>query len=88
MMNYYGYGWGMMRPGFGIGGLIGTIFWILLGLLFIMLIIKLVVHGSNKYSEEEEHKPGEETPMIILKKRYAKGEISFKDFEKMKKDIS
>jgi putative membrane protein len=29
-----------------------------------------------------------ETPLVILKKRYARGEITKEDFDRMKKDIA
>lgn len=53
-------------------------------LLFIALITVLVVflYKDNNPSTQNE------TPMEILKKRYAKGEITKEQFEEMKKKIS
>lgn len=87
MMNYYGFR--MMRPVIGFpefGWIFGIIFWIL----FILLIVGLVRWYMNSHeegSDKEEEKEGE-SALSILKKRYAKGEITLKEFERMKKDIS
>jgi putative membrane protein len=82
MMNYYG--WRMGGPVFGAGWLLGIIFWVALGLLFILLIKRLMYHKSEDGVKSE---PGGETALDILKKRYAKGEISSKEFGSMKKEI-
>ena len=65
----------------------------------IMMIIMLVVvfgifkrgsfgppwsHGGGRHHSES---PGLETPLEILKKRYAKGEITKEQFDQMKNDI-
>ena len=63
-----------------------------LGFLIIMLVFCLLVfrrgccgppwwHSSNRGG------PGAETPLDILKRRYASGEISKDEFDRMKKDI-
>jgi putative membrane protein len=67
------YGWG-----FG-GTVMGLIFLILIGVV-IFFAVKIALKGGFKN--------GGETPLEILKKRYAKGEISKDDFEKMKIDIT
>ena len=54
------------------------IFWILV-IFGVVYLIQLIAKGSRQGDKE--------TPLDILKKRYAKGELTFKEFEKMKKDV-
>ncbi len=71
-----GYGYGMMGGGWWI---LGLIFWILIIIGIVLLIKYLWEHGGAG----TEH----ESALEILKKRYAKGEISKEEFEEKKKDI-
>jgi len=73
MMQWGDYGWGM-----GFGWLFMVIFWILI-ILGIVYLVKVIV-GSEKRTIGE-------TALDILKKRYAKGEISKEEFEEKKKAI-
>jgi len=73
----YGCGWGI---GFGLGWFLMVIFWILV-ILGIFYLIK-VVAGSGKGIEKED------TPLNIVKKRYAKGDITKEEFEKIKDDLT
>ena len=59
----------------------GWIFW----LAIIGLVVWLVINNQKK--NQQNFPPGNESPLDILKKRYAKGEISKEEFEKMKKDL-
>lgn len=67
--------WFMMHNGFG-GMFMWIIFIGLIGLLIYLLVRAL--KGGDRMSE---------TPLEILKKRYARGEITKEDFDRMKKDI-
>lgn len=58
----------------GLGGLFMIIFWALL----ILLVVLLVKKGGSD---------GKETAEEILRKRYARGEISPEDFARMKKEL-
>src|SRR3990167_8977582 len=69
-------GYGMM--GFGMG--FGFIFM----LLFLGIIIWLIVTLINS---AQSNKKDDSDPLTILKKRFAKGEITKKQFEKMKKEL-
>jgi putative membrane protein len=74
---------GMMNYGFGSGGMIlGSIFMILFWAAVILLIIWLY-----KQTTGGETTAKGESALDILKKRYAKGELSKEEFEKMKKDL-
>ena len=86
-----GYGWGMMGPGMmgGWGGFpfMGPVF----GLVFICLIIGGVVWLVQSRSREEP-RPGagrtaSETPLEILKRRYASGEVTKKQFDEMRRTL-
>ncbi|MBI2829599.1 MAG: SHOCT domain-containing protein [Chloroflexi bacterium] len=71
-----------MMGGFGIGGGLMGIFWIVI----LGLIVWAVVswgRGSTGNSDA----PRSDPPLEILKKRYARGEISKEEFEERKKDL-
>lgn len=59
----------------------GGFFWIVI----IVVIVWLIVDRSNK---NRQILPPQETALDILKKRYAKGEITKEQFEQMKKDLN
>ena len=71
---------GMMHFGFG-----GIFMWIIL-LAIIGLVVYLVVRNQKKVSSGEHHEGV--TPLDIVKKRYARGEISREEFEQLKKDLT
>lgn len=85
MMNWGGGDSNMMSWGLGSIGLFGWVFMILFWSLLILGIVALIkwiaVQG----------KPGGEksgqSPLEILKTRYAKGEINKKEYEEMKKEL-
>jgi len=60
----------------------GWFFWILIiGLIFVLIWTN--TRERNKYIPFD----GKETALDILKKRYAKGEITKDQFDQMKKDL-
>lgn len=81
--GYYGPmgGWGhMMNYGYGYGGMfMWILFLIVLGvaIYFVVQNVKLK-DGTGQIKE---------TPIDILKKRYAKGEITKEDFDRMKNEL-
>ena len=69
-----GYSFGIMGYGMLI---LGFIFWILV-IAGLVLLIKYLWEGGKR---------GEESALEVLKKRYARGEISKEEFEEKKKDL-
>lgn len=55
--------------------------------IFIALIIWLIVHTMNRNQSNRNIPQFPESALDILKKRYAKGEISKEQFDQMKKDL-
>lgn len=86
MWGYYGHMYVMRSPGFSWFGLFP--FFLILGV--ILLIWAIAAHRSNddEVSDNEGKLEGEETALDILKKRYAKGDITKRQYLEMKKDIS
>ncbi len=71
MMDGYGYGYGYGMM------ILELIFWLLV-LIGLVLLIKYLWEGGAKK---------EESALEILKKKYARGEISKEEFEEKKKDL-
>lgn len=72
-MQMMDYGYGSMMSGWGI---LIWIFWILV-IVGIAFIIKYLLEGRGV----------QESALEVLKKRYARGEITKEEFEEKKKDI-
>jgi putative membrane protein len=68
-------GWPMMHYGYG-----GWLMWLIL-LIVVAMAIYYIVQTQRSGSIRE-------TPLEILKKRYAKGEISKEEYDRLKRDLS
>jgi putative membrane protein len=75
---FYPWGWGYGTGVFHWRGIMGFLFIAAVG-----LIVYLVVRGETRKKQDG----GADTPLDIAKKRYARGEISRDEFERMKKDL-
>jgi putative membrane protein len=73
-------GWGQgLMWGFP-GGMFMMFLLLLLGVVVVYLLLK-------RQGESRPMEASRETPLEILKRRYAKGEITREEFEEMKKDL-
>lgn len=70
----------------GMGGDFMWFGWIF-GLIFIGLIIWAVIAIVNKNQNSNQSLPSGETPLDILKRRYARGEITKDKFDEMKRNL-
>ena len=73
-------------PGFGFLGIILQIAWWTLIIWIFMAIIRHFTGLNNSHSND--FSKTNDTALEILRQRYAKGEITKKEFESMKKDLS
>lgn len=82
--EYYGHmggGWNhMMDYGYGCGG---SFMWILFVIIIAVFAYFIIQNAKTKSSGGTV----QETPLDILNKRYAKGEITKEEYDGMKKDI-
>lgn len=84
MGNYFG---DMMSGlGFNFGWIGMLLFWGLIIWAIFALIRGFSGHNCCGHNQDE-RKHGEKDALEILKERYAKGEISKEDFERMRKDL-
>lgn len=77
-------------PMMGFGGMMGgnwnnasNLSWV--SMLVFWLLVAVAIYGLIKWFSNQQN--NKFTPLDILKKRYASGEISKKEFEEMKKDL-
>jgi putative membrane protein len=80
---YYPRGWHMMDDWGHMSWGYGGVFMWLIFLVLIGIVIYFVVRGEKWMKQTR----SEETVLDILKKRYAKGEITEQEYEKMKKEL-
>jgi putative membrane protein len=73
-MMHWDYGWGM-----GFGWVFMIFFWVVV-VLGLVYFIRLVMTSAKKDNSGD-------TALDILRKRYAKGEITKEEFEKIKNDL-
>ena len=86
------YGWGWNGDGAGLIGMaIMMIFWLAIVVGIVLLVVWLVRQsGQTGHTGGTGAGPGgsPETPLDILKARYARGEIDKAEFEEKKKDLA
>ena len=83
MDNFY---FGQMG-GWGMGGYLGMfVFWTI-GILLLIWLIKELFSSKENRTNNLTEKTTEKSPMDILKERYAKGEITKKEFDIKKTDL-
>lgn len=82
MGDYYSMGWG---TGFGFGWIFMLVFWGLVIWAIFALVRGASGGGGGSYHGKSEK--GEKSAIDILNERYAKGEVSKEDFDRMKKDL-
>ncbi len=68
----------------GMNGLLWLILILIPMVNIVALIIYIVVRESQPQTQKRE---AEKTPLEILKERYARGEITHEEFEKMKREL-
>lgn len=68
----------------GWGGMwFGWLFWIIILIVIVWAVVRFTGGGQSRQLPPASY----ETPLDILKKRYAKGEINKEQYEQMKKDL-
>jgi putative membrane protein len=75
MMHGHGWMWGL---GMGFGGLVMLAFWgaVIVGVILLIRSVGAAPGG-----------PAQSTPLDVLKRRYAAGEVTREQYEQMRKDL-
>jgi putative membrane protein len=83
LMMRYGYAF-QPENSFFFGHLVGSVIVVVIVSLVIVLGVDLINRGfvGDRFNPEDP-----ENPLIVLKRRYAKGDITKREFEEIKKDI-
>lgn len=84
--NWWGDGWWGYMHVFGLGGLVMMIFYILIIVLTVYLLIRLLRTG-RAYDYNVNRWERKVDPLDILKERYARGEITDEEYERMKQKL-
>ncbi len=74
MMHWGNYGWGM-----GLGWIYMIVFW--------AAVVTAVVYLIKLFERKSESEVLHETPLDVVKRRFAQGEITKEEFERMKDDL-
>ncbi len=75
MMYGYGVPW--------IGGMVMMIFWVLV----LVAVVWGVAYFARKAGQSNPAVRHDESPLDVLKRRYAAGEVNKEQFEEMKRDL-
>jgi len=80
------HGPGMMRDGWWFSPMLGPL-WLLIFIILAVVLVVLVIRwlNSSALSDQELHPSGGQTPLEILKERYARGEIDKEEFEERRR---
>lgn len=87
MYNYYHPGLFGFGSGFGFGWLFVIIFWVIVIWAIFALIEGWLKHNGDHYQRDGQIARKEDAALRILRERYAKGEISKEEFDRMRGDL-
>jgi putative membrane protein len=76
-----------MMWGYGYGPYGGMGFWPVIGWVFSLIIPIFIIFAMIRLLRGPHHWHDQDRSLEILRERYAKGEITKKEFEEMKKDL-
>ena len=80
----------MMGMGFGLGGfglIIMLIFWVVIIGLAVWFLSTLFPRATNQASNTSPQAGRTESPLEVLQRRYARGEITKAEYEEMRRDL-
>ncbi len=70
------------------GGHEGMGWWMVIGSLWFMVFWAAIIYGaSRRFDGDKRSAPNAETPLEIVERRYASGEIGREEFEILRRDL-